>query len=875
MKSIAISILILLIGLGGYFGYKYYSNVEAIDIWDLLPNNAVAVYECSDLNAMFVEIDSSLLLKNISPIDGKELSVSLVDLNVLNSVFDNTHTLISVHITSNHSLDVLYLLDLSNNDKEKSLQLYLDEISNNNAVIYSERKYKGVDIHEVENNSEKYSYVFYKGIFIISKTSFLVEDAIRTVLDSELSSIRDSKPELFTIPKLKKDNGNIYINGDKLNEIINIFIEEEISYPFLKSVFYDLTIDKNRLLLNGFAYEKSNAGLYNLNKQRPVAINVFDYVPNDVLYLYHVGLSNPVEWLRNVRNKIDSLSLERLEKWVGSEVAIFDIAEDNDISDKVLLIKSIDINEALNHINVLAEENIDKKTDSLYFEIYADFEIKELNVKEFPFQAFGKEFNGFDQSFYFILKDYVVMSNSIYALKRMLDSIEDEKTWGRSIKENHFLESTLKEANVSLYFNAPRVWDKLLGDMDASWVKKFELMNFKSSISNGAIQFSNVDDKFYSSIVLELVDSKEENIGAEYVIEHKTFFDAKIITKPFIVKNHKDYSFETLLQDSLTQLYLVDSKGIILWKDSIGDVIRGKVHQIDFYKNKKLQYFFATKNTLHLIDRNGDYVEGFPKTLNVPIEQLSVIDYDNSKNYRFIVEDGLGNIYIYDKNLINLEGWMPRKVGGKLSEAVKHVRVRGRDYMIAVQKNGIINVMNRKGVNEEGFPLKLDMNIDSEMAISIGSNSNTTKITIISVEGQLLTFNLMGEVVERKELYKPSKETKFKMVVSNSKSFVIYRVNNNRLTIIDIEDDLIFEKDYLKANITSVQNYNFGSGNEFFAINIKNQNFTYLYNINGELMNSTPLNSNFKIGVIDYSNSLGKTFVYTCYDNQLTIYSLD
>ena len=41
-------------------------------------------------------------------------------------------------------------------------------------------------------------------------------------------------------------------------------------------------------------------------------------------------------------------------------------------------------------------------------------------------------------------------------------------------------------------------------------------------------------------------------------------------------------------------------------------VFTGDVHQIDLYKNGKLQLLFNTQSKLHLIDRNGNNVEQFP-----------------------------------------------------------------------------------------------------------------------------------------------------------------------------------------------------------------------------------------------------------------------
>ena len=47
---------------------------------------------------------------------------------------------------------------------------------------------------------------------------------------------------------------------------------------------------------------------------------------------------------------------------------------------------------------------------------------------------------------------------------------------------------------------------------------------------------------------------------------------------------------------------------------------------------------FATPKRIYIIDRNGNNVSPFPLKFNSEITQpLSIFDYDNNKNYRFLV----------------------------------------------------------------------------------------------------------------------------------------------------------------------------------------------------------------------------------------------
>ena len=82
---------------------------------------------------------------------------------------------------------------------------------------------------------------------------------------------------------------------------------------------------------------------------------------------------------------------------------------------------------------------------------------------------------------------------------------------------------------------------------------------------------------------------------------------------PQFIENHFLKKKMILIQDNLNNLISLNTSGEKLWSKSLKFKILGKINFIDFYKNNKYQALFNTKDQLHLIDRNGKYVDGFPK----------------------------------------------------------------------------------------------------------------------------------------------------------------------------------------------------------------------------------------------------------------------
>ena len=141
-----------------------------------------------------------------------------------------------------------------------------------------------------------------------------------------------------------------------------------------------------------------------------------------------------------------------------------------------------------------------------------------------------------------------------------------------------------------------------------------------------------------------------------------------------------------MFQDGSDILYLADLQGEILWKKKIDNAVIGNISQVDYYNNKKLQFLMLTDSLIYLIDRNGNDVEGFPIAHNAGqnLSNLAVIDYDNSKRYRYLLEDMFGNISLTDKKGLVLEGWNQKNFQNKFQLTPFHTRVRGRDCFVVI-----------------------------------------------------------------------------------------------------------------------------------------------------------------------------------------------
>jgi hypothetical protein len=735
-------------------------------------------------------------------------------------------------------------------------------------------------------------------VLVGSYTSFLVEDVVRNVSNGFKESFQGQIGALQNISRLENDEGNIYIDYASLPDLLATFLLEQPASEmknftrFSGDTYLDVKITDDEILLNGvttvdLASNKSFVGTF--KNQNPGRIKLTSMLPNTTAVLYHIYFSDFQEWQSQLTKFWSASNKEQLQRyldfeqkydlkldWLSGEAANAILETPNrDTPDQLVFIGITDEDVVFNELSAFAQKLGDEQSDTVYFEVYDELPIIQLPYQNFPAILMGDYFAGFENSFVTIYNDYLVLGNSMQAVKSFLNAIENEDNWGKSVRQSIFLENTLSEASFSMMINTSLCWEMLTNHLNPRWAGLFSSYeNSLKSFDLLSIQVSNLDQRFYTSIAVghkEKVSTKPLSTRMEK--QQSAFAISPMITKPFIVKNHNNNRFEVLVQDSSKILYLVANEGEILWGDSLKQAIVTDILQVDYYKNGKLQYLFATKDQLHLLDRNGDYVENYPIKLKNGVEAqfLSVIDYDNSRKYRFMLVDSKGNIYLYDKTGKNLEGWTPRKLDAPLAVPGFHVRVRGGDCMIALQSNGMLNVMNRRGEMYPGFPLDLKVPKVSDIFVSIGNDFATTRMITISEEGELIEVNLKGKILKREQLYKPTKESKFWLVNDAlKKTFVIARQEYNKISFLNSKGELLFENSLISSGVLSAQYYNFDSDHQVFAILDPEQEFAYLYDQTGKQFTFEPLESGFPIGLL-YSSKKGEYQLYKCFNNNLTL----
>ena len=124
---------------------------------------------------------------------------------------------------------------------------------------------------------------------------------------------------------------------------------------------------------------------------------------------------------------------------------------------------------------------------------------------------------------------------------------------------------------------------------------------------------------------------------------------------PFEVRNCGTGKINSISQREDFSLEMKDEKGAVLWTYALPGKICGRIAQIDYYANRKIQYLFICGSSLYLLDRLGHIVKGFPVQLSSEVLLgPDAYDFSGAGRYNIMVLNRDGSIDMY-----NLKGEKP------------------------------------------------------------------------------------------------------------------------------------------------------------------------------------------------------------------------
>ena len=347
-----------------------------------------------------------------------------------------------------------------------------------------------------------------------------------------------------------------------------------------------------------------------------------------------------------------------------------------------------------------------------------------LKTKEFFKRVFKNEVNISDGN---LIINIDASNNLIY-----INGVVDNYSLNSNSNYKKIAVEEIIENEEKLYFDFK---NDLLTDYDIITTNQENKFDFFQLDSTDAVLdlykiFQLKEGNNLASINGIISNYKDDSKNSEIELKFETSISNEIILGPLIVKNHTNNKNEVFIQDSENIIYLINNNGQIEWTKKINDRVIDEVKQIDSYKNGRLQYVFATQNSLHMIDRKGRDVGKFPLKFNDQITKpVSVFDYDNNKNYRLLITQN-DELFMFDSKGNRVRGFDYNKKS-KIITNPEHFRISNKD-IIVFKTSDDLKILNRRG----------------KVRIKINEDHNYSKDEIFRYQNSLLTTNVNNKIIK-------------------------------------------------------------------------------------------------------------------------------
>ncbi|MBL6611133.1 MAG: hypothetical protein ISP51_03665 [Flavobacteriaceae bacterium] len=393
----------------------------------------------------------------------------------------------------------------------------------------------------------------------------------------------------------------------------------------------------------------------------------------------------------------------------------------------------------------------------------------------------------------------------------------------------------------------------LYASLEANIAQEISLL-YLSQEDKRAQLFSVVKDAahyFTAATSAPLITPKFEAIVSPVL---SLSLDAPALTDPQFVKNHYTNAYEIVVQDASHALYRFSNSGARLWKRQLDAKIQGRIHEVDLFRNKKLQLAFTTETSFVFVDRNGNYLDGFPKRFqDGNLSALSVFDYDNSRNYRMVFSQGR-DIYMLNNAGEKVNGFTYTKAESELASPAKHFRIASKDYLLFPLKNGTLKVLQRDGKDR----LKLSQRFDFT-SNELFEYRNTFAFT--DQKGALVQIDTRGKVSRTDLGFSPDH-----LSASSSKTLVL-----------SDQEKLQIKEKRIELEYGIYEGLRFFYVNDTIYISLvdKASKQLFVYNSQGELLKGFPVIGISAIDLIDMDNDKKVELVTADERNSLTVYRIE
>jgi len=497
LKVILFLIVLGGLGVGSYYVYNKYFT-EKKDAFKVIPSDAVFIVETNDLTKGWAAISDSKMwqhlignpyFKDINDMV-KQVDTYLKNNKVADLLLKGKKLIVSAHMVSGNAWDMIYVVDLETaSGISGGLESALGLIP---GYRVEKRDYNGTEIIQLINEKDAKDIInlsVMKNLLMVSFTGSLLERAIDQKDNKHWEMNKNFKE--VTSELGEKNLFKFYFNYSQLGKFTQCYLSEpnDVVDMMGKSLAYsalNINLENEKLSFEGFTNPDSiGSYIRALSKVGPGKFGSYAIMSDQTAFLLSMGFDKYNDFYSNLIaeyskgntqdmedmnkdiklvEKLLSISIQDdLFSWFGNEIAFAKLRPraNTRMEDVIVAIHASDIEGAKNGLGRITNQI--RKRSPLKFEIinYRNFEINFLEQKGFFKIFFGKLFDKLEKPFFTYIEDYVVLSNSLEALRTIIDDYVTGKTLSHNKKFMDFRDNFETKSNVALFVQMPKIYSNL------------------------------------------------------------------------------------------------------------------------------------------------------------------------------------------------------------------------------------------------------------------------------------------------------------------------------------------------------------------------------------------------------------------------------
>ena len=696
------------------------NNEPKASVASHIPSSVSCIIETKNINELINQLTRQNLIWN-NLLGNKGLDNTQLYIHYFDSILKTNEDIES--IIKDNSIFVSFFYDkqtlhtlIQFKVKEKSNEtLFIDFFKAHFKLDGNQKNY------ETFVNLKKWYFSISDGIVYICTNNDMIEKASHLLENQSIAKNQD----YLSLQKLNGiQNTQIYFNDKLLNLL-------PTSLTQIQSL-YTLDVKLDEITFTGYLNTDSTHKF--LKDQQAIEFDLHEKLPQHPTSIIGISATNPLklyECFTGIKDKgflwkaINDSALYDMQKDFFDNINFQVVLGNYEVENKnigILAFNIKDFNHANQLINIIKDSTY-KEPELEYYHIHKKY--KELfsiidELKSYNYVCVH------DHELIF-MSDFKAVSLYKYAITNSLLLSKDLNFIDYA--HNNFQQSCqlfcYENLSVKSHDRSPFLYhpNSIIKSNNSISHTSYTLKNYKNKIQirlNVSHEKQKADDSNSSSLLWSYSS------------------DSTIISPINQFTNHITQENELCFQDNSKQLYLISSTGNLIWKKKIDENIKSSIYTVDIFKNGKFQLLFNTDHYLHLIDRNGNYVQGYP--LRLPAKatsNISLLDYDKNKDYRIFIACADKHIYNFSLYGIKTEGFKPLKTDAIVELPIFYTKIGQSDYLITVDVMGKIYAFSRKGDGRIDFKNKTIAGL-SKLFVLNGNTLDNSKLIYVDDKNNLL-----------------------------------------------------------------------------------------------------------------------------------------